>query len=154
MRPPRGNPPTSVNRGIQGNVTAGNVAVGPGARATSDNRVTITLGPGATFSGDVRTAQRIEHTLATAREEPRPDAKARLEELVLQVGKLVEALEADRDKQLVTRSLETLVEEARSDNPKRKWYEVSGEGIIEAAKAVASLTGPVTAAVKGVLALL
>ena len=40
---------------------------------------------------------------------------------------------------------------ATAKKPDREWFDVSAKGLLEAAKAVASLTAPVTAAVKAVL---
>ncbi len=54
----------------------------------------------------------------------------------------------------VSRDLHTLASEATSKAPRKAWYELSGQGLIEAAKTVAAMAGPVTTAVKAVLSLL
>ena len=52
------------------------------------------------------------------------------------------------------KNLEKLTKEATSPKPDRQWYEVSAEGLLDAAKAVAGMAAPITSAVKAVLSLL
>ncbi|MBI2402247.1 MAG: hypothetical protein HYV20_05835 [Gemmatimonadetes bacterium] len=150
----------SANEGIQArDVKAEVIAVGRGAHAVktdghSGGSVTITLGAGATFTGDVVTAQRVERTLRVAQGVASPQLRRSLEELIGQTGKLLERLEPAERQNEVARSLETLVEEASKPTPDKRWYQLSSEGLIDAAKTVAALTEPVTSAVKAVLALL
>ena len=72
-----------------------------------------------------------------------------------ETAKLIEALSAkDETKdeaERAARNLRNLTEAATAKKPDREWFDVSAKRLLEAAKAVASLTAPVTAAVKAVL---
>jgi hypothetical protein len=60
----------------------------------------------------------------------------------------------DAKAEAVANDLSTLTSEALASAPRRKIYEVSAEGLMEAAKTVAGMAEPITRAVKVVLALL
>ena len=51
----------------------------------------------------------------------------------------------------VAQDLHTFVSEATSANPRKKWYELSAGGLIEASKTVAAMSGSITTAVKAIL---
>ena len=84
---------------------------------------------------------------------PNSDLKLKLEELCALVNQLIAQL-PDQKAEEVSRDLKTLVTEAASAQPRRKWYELSGESLLEAAKTCAEMVAPISTAVKGVLALL
>jgi hypothetical protein len=86
----------------------------------------------------------------------RESLEAELARLTTLVEQLVAQLPAHDEaaKAKVDRALTTLKQEATSKTPDRAWYDVSAKGLLEAAKAVASLTAPITASVKAVHALL
>lgn len=50
--------------------------------------------------------------------------------------------------------LETFTNEAISEKPRKKWYELSAEGLMEAAKTVGEIGAPIIKCVSGVLGLL
>lgn len=77
--------------------------------------------------------------------------QALLKTLHDETAKLIEALPDKDVAERAARNLRNLTEEATATKPDRKYFEVSAEGLLEAAKAVTSLTSPVTAAVKAVL---
>jgi hypothetical protein len=52
------------------------------------------------------------------------------------------------------KDLEVLTTEAVSEAPRKKWYDLSAEGLMEAAKAVGELAAPVVTSVKALLSLL
>jgi hypothetical protein len=81
------------------------------------------------------------------------DLKEKLKTLTVEVAKLAKELPPD-DAETVTRDLDTLTSEAVSAKPRRKCYEVSAEGILEAAKFVGTMTETVAKAVKDVVAAL
>ncbi len=56
--------------------------------------------------------------------------------------------------QEVTQDLQTLTEEATKDAPRKKWYELSGQGIIDAATAVGVAGKPVIDLTREVMKLL
>jgi len=118
------------------------------------NTITVNLGPGAIFNGNVGHANIISDSFNAAKGTPEPTLRDRLEEMVIQVSRLIESLDKEEMKSDVAQSLKTLVDVAKSDQPAKKWYEFSANGILEAAKTVAALTEPVTTSIKAVLALL
>lgn len=54
----------------------------------------------------------------------------------------------------VTQDLQNLTTEAAKDQPRQKWYQLSGQGLIEAAKTVGAIGKPVIESTKAVLGLL
>jgi hypothetical protein len=120
----------------------------------SKNGNSISIGDGATVHGNMITAQTIQNSFNTiAQSDAEPALKAKLEELCQQVEQMLPQLpEAKREE--AAQDLDSLVKEVTKESPRRKWYELSAEGLIEAAKACAGMAAPVTATIKGILALL
>lgn len=58
-----------------------------------------------------------------------------LQELAQEVAKVAEKLSEDKAAELAD-DLERLTDEATKDNPRRKWWELSADGIQEATKTV------------------
>lgn len=109
-----------------------------------------------TVGGDfnVVTAQNIQNSFNKAADAQVPDPlKAALKELSVKVAELAKELPKDQA-ELASKDLSTLTTEAVSKEPRKRWYELSAEGLLDAAKTVAAMTGPITAAVGAVLALL
>jgi hypothetical protein len=82
------------------------------------------------------------------------DLRAKLEVTVTQVSKLIELVNDDIHKKDVSTQLQVFVDEATKKEPSKWTLDISSQGLLDAAKAVASLTTPVTTAVKAVLGLL
>jgi len=61
--------------------------------------------------------------------------ETKLKELSASVEKMIQNMPDNKAKE-ITKDLEILANEAVKDEPRRKWYELSGEGLIEAANAV------------------
>lgn len=83
-------------------------------------------------------------------------ASDELKQALLQLTRTVEQMAAQLPKekqQEVAQDLRTLTEETTKPAPRRAWYELSANGLIEAAQAVAGLGPPVVEAVKVVLGL-
>ena len=114
----------------------------------------ITLG-NVTVSGDFNlvTAKSIENSFNKAATAPDPALGTALKALSTQVAELVKQLPPDK-KEAAARDLETLTTEATSKAPRKAWYELSAEGLKDAAKAVAGMAGPIATAVGAVLGLL
>lgn len=109
-----------------------------------------------TIDGDFNfvTAERIENSFnKVLGSDINPELKERIKEINVEVAKLASKL-PEKAAETLSRDLEAFTSEATSPEPRRKWYELSAEGILEAAKTVAEMTAPVTATVKAVLALL
>lgn len=122
-----------------------------GKRAT--NNVTINLGNGASWVGPLAVGENIQQAYNAA-SSTEGALRKQLEETVAQVGKLINSLPDGERKQEVSTQLKMFAEESKKKEPSKWALEVSSKGLLEAATAVASLTAPVTTAVKGVLALL
>lgn len=116
---------------------------------------TIQMGD-VTVSGDfnVVTAKNIRESFNKASEsDANENLKAKLQELSVQVAKLAAELSPEQA-EAVSRDLQALTNEATAKEPRKQWYELSAQGLMDAAKAVAGMAGPVGAAVKAVLALI
>ena len=124
------------------------------AKPTVQSNVTINLGPGASFTGPVAAGQSISQSFSFANATPNEELRKQLQALVVLVGRLVEAIPDEDGKKEVAAQLSVLVEQAKKDHPSKRLLKVTGEGLIEAAKTIANMAGPVTAAVKAVLDML
>ena len=114
----------------------------------------IRFGNSSTFHGDLVVANLIQNSFNKVEQADVDDQiKERLKELSEYVADLVKELDADRARQ-VAQDLDTLSTEAISAQPRRKWYELSADGLIEAAKTVSRLATPITSTVNAVLKLL
>lgn len=118
------------------------------------NNVTLNFGSGASFTGPLAVGQTISQTYNKIAGVEDSGLRKKLEEMVIQVGKLIEKLDSDESKTEVSEQLSTFVEQAKKEKPSKKLIEVTSDGMLEAAKTVASLAAPVTVAVKSVLDLL
>jgi len=76
--------------------------------------------------------------------------KEKLKELNTMIAKLCEQLPEDQSKQAAD-DLEAFTKETTSKKPRKKWYELAAEGLIEAAAACGALAGPVTNTVKEII---
>jgi hypothetical protein len=116
---------------------------------------TIQLG-NVVVTGDfnVVTAANLQNSFnKAANADVNDELKEKLKSAAVIVGKLAEKLAPD-DAEELSKNLNILTSEAASKKPRKEWYELSAKGILEAAKTVAELAAPVTAAVQAVLALL
>ncbi|HUC86270.1 MAG TPA: hypothetical protein VL970_13820, partial [Candidatus Acidoferrales bacterium] len=115
-----------------GNVQIGNAAIGRNAR------LSVTL----------------QESLAKVEAvKDQPDLQQALKDLCAQVAELTKRLPPERQ-DTVARDLNTFVTETTSAQPRKAWYDISGAGLIEAAKAVVEFAGPVAKSVKLVMGLL
>lgn len=116
---------------------------------------TIQLG-NVSVTGDFNlvTAANIRNSFnKVASADAKPDLKAKLQELNVQVAELAKRLPEEEAEQVST-DLQTLTSEALSKAPRKSIFDITSQGLLEAAKTVAELTGPIATAVKGVLAIL
>ena len=81
------------------------------------------------------------------------ELKAELGKLNQAVAEMVKLLPEEKQRE-VAQDLKTFTDEATSGSPRKKWYDLSAEGLIEAAKAVGEVATPVITAAKTVLTLL
>ena len=123
-----------------------------GTKVTIDQSITVgTRLQNVNISGNIQEA--FNTTVSYGESQPDSELSARLEELCALVNQMVGQL-PEKKAEEVSRDLKILVTEATSNQPRKKWYEMSAEGILDAAKACASMMQPVSTAVKGVLSIL
>jgi hypothetical protein len=117
------------------------------------NRVNI--GPGASISGTVVVAREVTDAFKTTiTGSDAPDSmKNHLSNLCGEIDKILPLLSSQQQAD-VRKDIDTLVNEATKVAPRRKWYELSADGIVEAAKTCGAVAGPVIAAVQKVVSLL
>lgn len=123
-----------------------------GGHVTNDHSITYgtRIAGNVVIHGAVTDAFNTINNIDTA-DSKGQDLQALLRSLHAEVTELIKAL-PDAQAERAAKSLRNLTEEATSQSRDRKWFELSAEGLLDAAKAVASLTEPVTTAVKAVLA--
>ncbi len=76
-----------------------------------------------------------------------------LEQLTNEVSKIIEALPKETARE-VKQDLDTLKSEATSKIPRKKWYELSAEGLIKAATTIGTIGKPILEIVTQVLSML
>ena len=102
---------------------------------------------GGTFTNSpVAIRQMLQNSYNTIQQASDDGLKKKLEELHGQVAQLM--AQVPEKSAEIKEDVETLVAEAVKPEPRKKRFEVSAEGLIEAAKAVKELAAPITAAVK------
>jgi hypothetical protein len=113
---------------------------------------------GSTIHGSVNTlaAQTVQDSfnrVEGAQGTP-PELKARLEELHDKVNAMLAQLPDDEAQKRTARLLQNLSDEALAKKPDRSLFEVSANGLMEAAKAVGEIAAPVITTVKAIATLL
>ena len=109
-----------------------------------------------TVAGDFNfvTAQNIQNSFnKAANADVSEPLKEALKDLTTKTAELAKQLPPDKA-EAVSKDLAALTTEAVSNEPRKPWYELSANGLLEAAKTVAAMTGPITTAVKAVVSLL
>lgn len=86
---------------------------------------------------------------------PRADReiKDKIKELHEAFTEMSKHLPEDKDQE-AARDLETLSREAISPEPRKKWYQLSADGLIEAAKTVGAIAAPVITTVEAIVSIL
>jgi predicted metal-dependent hydrolase len=122
-----------------------------GATMTNFN---IKFGDYATIHGDFVVAQSIQDSFNTLQASTAKDElKAKLEELTKEVAEQSKSLPETIARELAE-DLNTFVKESVKQSPRRKWYELSADGIMQAATTLGAASGKIIGMVKDVLALL
>jgi len=116
--------------------------------------VNVTLGDGTVIHGDFVVANSIKESFNRVKQSLGDEKlKDALQRLASQVGTLVEKLEPDTA-QKAADALETLTKEAARPKPRREWWELSLEGLKDAAASVRDIGQPVIETVKTLVPLL
>ena len=100
---------------------------------TPVSKIEINIGDNATV-GDLAVGEKIKLT-KTAGTDSADGIKALLQQLAEQLAKVAEKLPEEKAAE-VADDLERFRDEVTKDNPRRKWWELSAEGIREAAESV------------------
>lgn len=102
-------------------------------------------------------ADSIENSFNTLSEAPVEDnLKSLLEQLLKDITEINKSVSPEQSEvaQEMARDAETLVKEATSPKPRRKWYELSVEGLKDAAKNLGEIATPVLTTVEKIVKLL
>jgi len=119
------------------------IVVQEGDKIMGDKRVEVSIGDGAVIHGNFVVANSIKDSFNAIDSADLPQGlKKSLKELSIAVGKMSEKLNKD-DAEKAAQDLQTLVSEATSKKPRRKWWELSIEGLKEAAKNIGDVGKPV-----------
>lgn len=112
-------------------------------KAHMTTNISVTLGDGTVIHGDMVVANSIKDSFNRAdRADTQGEMKETLKQLASAIGKLIEGLDKESAVE-VARDLETLTAEATSVAPRKKWWELSIDGITTAAEKVADVGKPV-----------
>ena len=95
--------------------------------------------------------QRLENSYNTAQQAPNDSLRQAIEQLCGAVADLLTKIQDPKQSEDARDNLETFVKEATKPEPRRKWLELTRDGLIEAAKTVGEMAGPVVAAVGKVM---
>ena len=102
----------------------------------------INIGSGATIIAPITIADTIENSFNQVAQSGQTDEVKKLfEALMQQVAVTADRLPADKTK-VLSQDVETLGKELALEAPRRKWYELSLEGIKSAAEAVGEVGTP------------
>jgi hypothetical protein len=114
----------------------------------------VTIGDGNSFEGDFVVAHAIEQSFnrVTSSELPDP-VKDLLKQLTTAAGEMSKELPPESAQQVAS-DVETLTKEATSKAPRPQWLQLSGKGLVEAAKNVGAIGAPVIVLVEKLLPLL
>jgi hypothetical protein len=115
----------------------------------------VSVSGGATVSGTLVVATSVTDAFKTAiGDSPATTAlKDSLAELCEELDKLLPALSAQLQGEC-KKDLEVLITEATKTAPRKKWYELSADGLIDAAKTCGAMAAPVIAVVQRIVSLL
>lgn len=103
----------------------------------------ITIGDNAQFFGDFVVAKSIENSFnKVIASELSDELKGLLKELSVAVSRIIEHLPKD-EAQDVAEDLDTLINQATREKPKRKWWSVSVDGLSKAAEKLGKIGMPV-----------
>jgi hypothetical protein len=112
-------------------------------KVTVNNINKVTLGDGTVIHGDLVVATSIKDSFNRVKESgANKELKRGLEELAKQVAAVASQLDAEQAKQMAD-DLESLTREATRPKPRRAFWELSIQGLKDAASAVRDIGGPV-----------
>ena len=143
-------PPDEVASALQHTIFQGCTFQGDLDMSSRD----VNVGGNMTAGRDIVIAGKIRDSFNTvAGSSAPPDLKDLMRTLSDQVQGLAQKLDPEKAKE-VAQDFETLASEAAKPQPRKKWYEMSAQGLIEAAKSVQEFAVPIATTVSALLPLL
>ena len=151
VKPRKPSAPSTQARGANGAIVIGGhaeqviIVQGDHNVVTRKEKV-IEIGANASISAPVVTADQLENSFnALAESQVNENVRALLGQLLKAVNDINKSAGAGQAEtaQGMARDTETLVKEATSPKPRRKWYEVSIEGLKQAAINIGEVAAPV-----------
>ncbi len=117
----------------------------------ANDHININAGGDVAFAKDQAFAQ-INKTITESANRPET-LETKLKDLSDAVQKMTQEMPDAQAKEVI-QDLQTLTEEAAKDAPRKKWYDLSGQGIVDAAMAVGVAGKPVIDLTREVMRLL
>lgn len=118
------------------------------------SKIEVNIGDGTIITGDFVVAHSIKDSFNKASiADISNDLKDLLKSLVKEVGKISDKLPEEKAKE-VARDLETLTAEATSKTPRKKWWQLSVEGLKQMAKDVGEIGKPILEIISKIVPLL
>jgi hypothetical protein len=118
----------------------------------NDQRVTVNAA-GATVSGAFVVGRTVSRNQIKVRSSVDPALSVLLERLNGELDKLTKNASSEVASE-IKQDFKTLQEEVTKTAPRQQWYELSAQGLIDAAKAVGSVGVPVIETVKAIIGLI
>jgi hypothetical protein len=118
------------------------ITVKEGDTIMGDKRIEVVLGDYATIHGDFVVANSIKDSFNKADSATNDALSDLLKELAAAVGKMSELLPKEKAREVAT-DLAVLTDEATREKPRRRWWELSIEGLTKAAEDVGEIGTPV-----------
>jgi hypothetical protein len=114
-----------------------------GPKEINMSKIEVKLGDGTVITGDFVVANSITESFNRVESAEAPnELKELLKRLVSETGKMSSHLPKETAQQ-VAQDLSTLTSEAVNKNPRRRWWELSIEGLTQAAKDIGEIGKPV-----------
>jgi len=124
------------------------------AEVMNMSQISVTLGNDVVIKGDFVVANKIKDSFNKVdSSNVQEDLKEILKNLTTTVGQLTEQLPKEQAEQVVN-DLQVIMNEATSSKPRRRWWELSVEGIKEAALTVGIIGKPVLTCLEKLIPLL
>ncbi len=111
----------------------------------------VYFGDNASFQGNLVVAEKISNSFNKIKEATNSEEqKVKLEEVTNLVVQMCKSLPEDKAEE-AARDLNNLIDEVTSKSPRRKWYELSAESLIGAAKSIGAAAVPIIDAIRSLL---
>jgi internalin A len=117
------------------------------------DKSTVNIKDSTLTNSPVAIRQKLENSYNTAQQASNDALQPLLKQLCDETAKLLEKIDDPKKAENVKDDLDSLVKEAAKPEPRRKWLEVSRDGLVDAAKTVGEMAGPIISVVEKILAL-